>query len=154
MSGLKDILAISGYGGLYKFISQGRNGIIVESLVDNKRTNMPATSKISSLDDIAIYTGEGEKALLEVLTEIKNKYEGKTVLSSKPSNNELKELFEEVVPDYDKDKVYVSDIKKVVKWYNLLVELDMLSILDEKVEDEPEDSKTEKNTEETDKKED
>ena len=157
MSELKDILAISGHGGLFRYISQGRSGIIVESLVDKKRTNMPATSKISSLDDIAIYTEEEDMPLVEVMRKIRDKYESKPVLSAKASSKELKTFFEEILPTYDKDRVYVSDIKKVVKWYNLLVELDMLELIDKSDDDSEEvlegdntnqsDEKTENKTE-------
>lgn len=144
MSNLKDILAISGHGGLFKFISQGRSGIIVESLVDKKRSNMPSTAKVSSLEDIAIYTEDEEKPLVEILRAIKEKNEGKKALSEKPSNDELKNYFEEILPNYDKDRVYVSDIKKIVKWYNLLVDIKMLDLLEEDKEEKEKEEKGEK----------
>jgi hypothetical protein len=123
---LKDILAISGHGGLFKFVSQGRNGIIVESLVDKKRISASATAKISALEDIAIYTDVEEISLADVFTSIYNKEDGNQTISHKSSSNELKAYFEEVLPEYDKDRVYVSDIKKVLNWYNILQSLDMV----------------------------
>lgn len=133
---LKDILAIGGYSGLYKYVSQSRNGIIVESLSDKKRINAAATAKISALSDIAIYTEEEEVPLSKVFDTIFAKEEGKATISHKASANELKAFFEEVLPDFDKDRVYVSDIKKVVSWYNTLQSLDMLIEGEETVEEE------------------
>ncbi|MFW5886393.1 MAG: DUF5606 domain-containing protein [Bacteroidota bacterium] len=144
---LKDILSISGQGGLFKYISQGRNGIIVESLVDNKRIFVPATAKISSLEDIAVFT-EGEEVPLEiVLKKIKEKQEEKPAPGPKSSNNELKSFFEEVLPEYDKDRVYVSDIKKIVNWYNILLELNLLNFEEEKKEEQVEEQVEEKKEE-------
>ncbi len=141
---LKDILAISGKGGLYKFISQSRNGIIVESLSDNKRTHIPATAKISALEDIAIFTETAEVPLNEVFKKISEKEEGgKTINPKEASNEAMKEYMEEVLPDYDHDRVYVSDLKKVFTWYNVLHEFDLLSF-------EEEEKETEEKPEETD----
>ena len=120
---LKDILVVSGHGGLFRYISQGRNTIIVENLNDNKRTSIPATTKISMLDDIDIFTEEDNIPLREVLKKIQSKENGGTAISHKSSNAELKKYFAEVLPEYDKDRVYVSDIRKIVMWYNLLLEL-------------------------------
>lgn len=135
---LKDILAIGGYSGLYKYLSQSRNGIIVESLTDGKKVNAPATAKISALSDIAIYTEEEEMPLSKIYDTIFAKEEGKQTISHKASANELKAFFEEILPDYDKDRVYVSDIKKVVSWYNTLQALDMLIEGEEAVKGEEE----------------
>jgi hypothetical protein len=142
---LKDILAISGKGGLFKFVSQGRNGIIVESLHDKKRTNVPATAKISALEDIAIYTETEEVPLKDVFKKIREKENGGKSLSKKSSAEELKNYLEAILPDYDRDRVYVSDIKKIVHWYNLLYELEMLDILEE---EDKEDKDTENENEE------
>lgn len=139
---LKDILAISGKPGLYKFISQGRNGIIIESFTDKKRSIIHASSKVSALEDIAIYTDTEEVPLKDVFKAIYEKTEGKEALSRKTSNEELKSFFDEVLPNYDRDRVYVSDIKKVVNWYNHLVNLGLAELEDE-----------EESTEETEKKE-
>ncbi len=139
---LKDYMAISGQPGLYKFVSQGRNGIIVESLIDGKRSHVSASAKVSALSDIAIFTNDGEKPLSEVLELIKERENGQPTISPKSGSNELKDFFLEILPDYDVDRVYVSDIKKVVSWYN---QLQSLGILDFKEEEE------EKPAEETDK---
>lgn len=123
---LKDILAISGKGGLYKFISQGRNGIIVESFEDNKRMVVHSSSKVSALEDIAIFTDAEEVPLAEILKKIYEKLDGKATISHKSSPDELKSLLESVLPNYDREKVYVSDMKKLVLWYNLLLSLNLL----------------------------
>lgn len=133
---LKDILSISGFGGLYKFISQGRTGIIVESFEDKKRMNASATAKISALEDIAIFTDTEDLPLKAVFKAISEKENGGEAISHKSSADELKNYFAEVLPDYDRDRVYVSDIKKVVNWYNLLLKFEMLNFDEEEgVED-------------------
>ena len=141
---LKEIMAISGYSGLYKFVSQGRNGIIVESLTDGKRTHIPASAKVSALSDIAIFTNDGEKSLREVMNNIKTKENSAPTISHKASKEELVKFFSEIEPNYDVDRVYVSDIKKVVAWYNQLQSMNMLDFEEEVVED---DTTTEKSTE-------
>lgn len=95
---LKDILSISGYGGLFKFVSQGRNGIIVEGIEDKKRMHAHASAKISALEDIAIYTDDEEVALGEVFNRIYEKENGKSTISHKSSNEELKKYFAEILP--------------------------------------------------------
>lgn len=135
---LKDIMSISGYSGLYKFISQGRNGIIVESLTDGKRMNVPASAKASALSDIAIFTTEGEKSLREVLDAIKQLEKSKPTISHKSDNNQLKAYFLKVLPNFDTERVYMSDIKKVFTWYNQLQALNILDFsepVEEKVEE-------------------
>ncbi|MGE4289070.1 MAG: DUF5606 domain-containing protein [Salinivirgaceae bacterium] len=134
---LKDILAISGQPGLYKLVSNTKNGIIVENLETKKRMPAYATSKVSALNDIAIYTVDGEdKPLVEVFNNIRNKENGGQAIEPKSSNNELKTYFETIMPEYDQERVYVSDMKKVIQWYNLIQKLDMLHLLDEKEETE------------------
>ncbi len=123
---LKDLMAISGHGGLFRFISQARNGIIVESLETGKRMNAFTTMKVSALEDIAIYTEDKEIPLEEVLVSL-HKYEnGGEAISSKSDPDELKDYFSAILPEYDRDRVYVSDIKKVIAWYNLLLKYDLL----------------------------
>ena len=124
---LKGILAISGHPGLYKLISQAKNSIIVESLTDKTRMPAYASTKISALDDIAIYTDEEEVPLKEVFKNILKKEKGKESISHKASNEEIKSYFEEVLPTYDKDRVYVSDMKKIINWYNILHQVDLLN---------------------------
>ncbi len=128
---LKGILAVSGQGGLFKIVSQAKNSIIVESLIDGKRMPAYATSRISALEDISIFTEDGDVKLLDVFKNISDKENGGQAISHKVSSNDLKKYFEEILPDYDKDRVYVSDMKKVVQWYNLLQEKDVLNFTEE-----------------------
>lgn len=123
---LKGILAISGQSGLFKLISQARNGIIVESLETKKKMPAYATSKISALEDIAIFTTDEDIHLKEVFKNIYEKENGGETISHKASSEELKKFFAEVLPNYDRDRVYVSDMKRVVSWYNILHKHDLL----------------------------
>ena len=125
---LEEILSISGHGGLFKMVSQAKNSIIVESLVDGKRMPAYATSRISALEDISVFTEEGDKKLEEVFRMIYEKEDGKQAISPKSSANDLKDYFVSILPDYDRERVYVSDIKKILSWYNLLIEKDMLDV--------------------------
>ena len=117
---LTRILAISGQSGLYLYVSQARNGAIVESLADKKRSSVSATSKITSLADISIYTDEEEVKLQQVFLNLKEVLADADAPSSKASADELKALFEKALPTYDRDRFYVSHMKKVVEWYNTL----------------------------------
>lgn len=137
---LKDVLSISGKGGLYKFIAQARNGVVVESLDDQKRHVAPATARVSSLEDIAIFTEEEEVPLSEVFMRVYDKYDGKEALSHKASAEELKAAFIELIPDYDDERVYVSDIKKVFQWYKQLHDNEMLEVIEEEEEASEEES--------------
>lgn len=121
---VKDILAIGGHPGLFKMITQAKNGIIVESLVDGKRMPTHATSKISALEDISIYTEMGDVALSEVLISI---FEKGLNVDPKSDAATLKSNFQKVVADYDSDRVYTSDMKKVFAWYKLLSEKGLIS---------------------------
>ena len=133
---LKGILSISGQSGLFKMVAEAKNNIIVESLDTKKRIPVYSTSKVSALEDIAIYTETSDVPLKDILKAISDKEEGGSALSHKSSGNELKKYFEEVVPDYDKDRVYVSDIKKVLQWYNTLQEKEMLDFSENEEETE------------------
>lgn len=137
---LKDLMAISGHAGLFKFISQARNGIIVESLDTGKRMNAFATMKVSALEDIAIYTEDKEIPLEEVLLTLFKYENGGESISPKSDPEELKDYFSAILPEYDRERVYVSDIKKVLTWYNLLLQFDLLKAGEEK----PATRKTEK----------
>ena len=117
---LSKILAISGQSGLYLYISQARNGAIVEALSDKKRTSVSMTSKITSLADISIYTDDEEVKLQDVFLSMKEVLGDADAPSSKSSADELKALFEKALPAYDRDRFYVSHMKKVVEWYNAL----------------------------------
>ena len=123
---LKGILAISGQPGLYKLVTEAKNGIIVESVLTGKRMPVYSTSKVSSLEDIAIFTQTGEVSLKEVFKKIAEKKSSLEV-AGVDSGNELKAFFEEVLPDYDQSRVYTSDMKKVVQWYNLLLKNELLN---------------------------
>ncbi len=128
---LKGILAISGHSGLFKMVTESKNSIIVESLDTGKRMPAYSTSKVSALEDIAIYTETEDVPLKEVFKAIYDKEDGGQAISAKSSSNELKSYFEKVLPKYDQDRVYVSDIKKVLLWYNILQEKEMLNFTEE-----------------------
>jgi len=141
---LKDLMAISGHSGLFKFVSQGHNGIIVESLETGKRTHASAASKISALEDIAIFTETSEVQLSEVYNRIFEKENGEETLNPKTATaDDLKAYFKEIIPDYDTSRVYVSDMKKVFKWYNELKMHDLL-IPDKEEEEKKDESAAEK----------
>jgi hypothetical protein len=140
---MKEILSISGYSGLFKLISSTKNGIIVEDIETKKRLPAYTTSKVSSLHDIAIFKDDGEEiSLTEVLKSISTKEKSKAAIDPKKADNEtLKAYFAEVLPNYDRDRVYVSHIKKVLTWYNQLQRCNMLDVLDEKDEEAKADEK-------------
>ena len=137
---LDKILSISGKPGLYKIVTQTRTGAVVESLLDGKRLTVGAHSNISILSEIAIYTLTEEKPLREVLQLIKDKENAElTTISHKDSKIKLEEYFFEVLPDYDEDRVYASDIKKIIEWYNILQKNDLLgTVVNEVVEESTE----------------
>ncbi len=133
---LKNILSISGKSGLYKIVSQGKNMFVVEALKDKKRMPAFAKDKIISLGDISIYTQTDQKPLAEVLELIKTKENSeKCPISPKSDKNTLISYMEEVLPDYDKERVYPNDIKKLIGWYNLLVESGLTDFLKEETEE-------------------
>ena len=136
---LTDILSISGKPGLYKMLSHTKTGMLVESMQDQKRFPVFAHEKISSLEEISIFTESDDIPLKEVFKKIHELLEGDKALSHKASADELKEFFDDAVPDYDKERVYVSDIKKVIQWYNILHEMELLDFTEE---EEAEDDST------------
>ena len=117
---LTKILAVSGQSGLYLYISASRTGAIVEALADKKRSSVSATSRITSLADISIYTDDEEVKLQQVFVNMKEVLGDADAPSAKSSPEELKALFEKALPTYDRDRFYVSHMKKVVDWYNCL----------------------------------
>ena len=134
---LDKILSISGKPGLFQIVTQTRTGAIVESLIDKKRITVGAHSNISILSEIAIYTLTEEVPLKDVLKKVKDKENGgPTSISHKDGKDTLEEFFFEVLPDYDEDRVYASDIKKVIQWYNLLQQNSMLDFENPEVENE------------------
>ena len=134
---LKNILAITGKPGLYKLVSRGHNMLIVESLLDGKRMPTYARDKIVALSDVSMFTDADDIALSEVLTNV-GKKEGLKPVAMDPKKAENKELqawFDEVLPNWDRDRVYPSDIRKLIQWYNLLINA---GITDFTVKDEEE----------------
>jgi hypothetical protein len=130
---LDKVLSISGKPGLYKLVTQTRSGFLAESLTDNKRISVGIQQNVSILSEIAIYTLSEEVPLKNVFKKISDKENGaETSISHKASKDELEEYFFEVLPDYDEDRVYASDIKKVISWYNLLQKNNLLEFEDEK----------------------
>jgi hypothetical protein len=123
---LKDIMAISGRPGLFRLISQGRNAVIVENLETKKRMSAFATMKVNALEEISIYAEEKDIPLVDVIKRIHEKENGGLTIDHKSPNDELKRYFEDVLPEYDRDRVYVSDMKKIFNWYNILQKLEMI----------------------------
>ena len=120
---LKTILSITGKPGLYRLVSHAKNMLIVESLADKRKVPAYAKDKVISLGDIAMYTTDEEVPLHEVFTNMKNKEEGTPVAISptKASSEELRSYLAEVLPNYDRERVYPSDIRKLIAWYNILI---------------------------------
>ena len=121
---LKMILTVAGKPGLYKLVSSGRNMLIVEAIdATKKRQPIHATDKVVSLGEIAMYTDDEEVPLWQVLENVKAKCEGAAcaIDYKKASNEELADFFAEVLPNYDRDRVYMSHVRKLIQWYNLLV---------------------------------
>lgn len=120
---LDKILSIGGKPGLYKLLTQTRTGFVAESLLDGKKITVGFKNNVSVLSEIAIYTLEEEVPLREVFQNIQKKEDGgKTSVGHKDDKLKLEEYFFEILPNYDEDRVYMSDIKKVVQWYNILHE--------------------------------
>ena len=136
---LKEILSVSGKPGLFKMISQGKNMFIAESLIDKKRIPVYSRDKVVSLEDIAIYTTSKDVPLSTVLAAVKEKENGMKI-DIKPNIEplELKTWFETIVPDFDPDRVYLSDIKKLMGWYNLLIDAGITEFVDETQSEETE----------------
>ncbi len=118
---LKEILAISGQPGLYKYVAQSARGVIVESLLDGKRMNAASTAKVSTLTEISMFTEGEDIALADVFTKIYEHTSGGAAISHKESAEKIKAEFAAVLPEYDRDRVHVSDMKKCFAWFNILV---------------------------------
>lgn len=143
---LDKILAISGKPGLYLLKTQTRTGFVAESLIDDKRVTIGLRHNVSILSEIAIYTLTEEVPLATVFQKIKAKEEGAAAsISHKDSKDKLEEYFFEILPDYDEDRVYTSDIKKVIQWYNLLHAKGMTDFELEAEDKDEEDNDTDKN---------
>lgn len=138
------ILSIAGKPGLFKLVSQGKNMLIVESLATGKR--MPAYShdKVVSLADVSIYTNEGDTPLYDIFDTIKNRYEGQPVDYKKLPDAEVRELFRQVVPEFDDDRVYTNDMRKVFSWYNQLIAAGITEFRNEEIAEDEADEAAEK----------
>ena len=142
--GLEKILSVAGKPGLYKLITQTRTGFVAESLLDGKKISVGLRSNVSVLSEIAIYTLDEELPLREVFLKIKEKENGgKTKVSHKDEKIKLEEYFFEVLPNYDEDRVYPSDIKKIIQWYNILVDKKITDFSDKETEPSSEEASEE-----------
>lgn len=152
---LSKILSISGKPGLYKLIGESKSSLVVESMIDGKRGPAFSHERISTLKEISIYSDNEDVPLEDVFKKIFELQDGKPVFNpKKASSNQIKELFEKVLPDYDRDAVYVSDMKKVFTWYNFLLEKEVLEFTEEEENTgEVENKEEEKSKEEKPKKE-
>ena len=128
---LSKILTVAGHHGLFEYVAQARNGIIAESLATRKRTALDAHSRVNTLADISIFTSDGELKLKEVFLALKEALGDAEAPTSKSSPEALKALFAQAVPDYDEDRFYVSHMKKVIDWYNELVQYASLDFVEE-----------------------
>jgi len=117
---LKEIISISGRSGLFRIVSQLRSGFVVEDITSGKRTNISSTEQISALENISMFVLDKDVPLFEVFLSIAKRENFGQTINHKSSKQELIIFLNEVLPDYDKDRVYVSDIKKLVQWYNIL----------------------------------
>lgn len=133
---LSGIISVSGKPGLFRVVAQSKNNIIIESLIDNKRIPAHSKDRISALDDISIYTYEDDVPLKDVYISLAKKLDCGVAPSHKESANKLTAFLEEVLPDYDKERVYSSDVKKLFQWYNILHKSGLIKLEEEKEEGE------------------
>lgn len=146
MIDLTGIISISGQPGLYKIVAQSKNGIIVEGLSDKKRVNVYSSTKVSTLGDISMFTTGDDKPIEEIMTSIFEKEKGGAAIDNKADDKAVEKYFGEILPDYDKDRVYVSNMRKLFTWYNSLQTTGNLKEKEEVKEGE-EKSKTSKSIE-------
>lgn len=133
---LKEILSVTGKPGLFKLVSQGKNMLIVESLIDGKRIPAYTKDKVVSLGDIAIFTETTEVPLGQVLEALKTKENGAVCsIDPKADNDKLRKFMGEILPDYDRDRVYPSDIRKLLSWYNILINAQITEFFTEEKEE-------------------
>ena len=147
---LKDFISVAGKSGLHTIVGKSKNNVIVESLKDKKRFPIFNTNKISGLSDISIYTYDEEILLSELFDRIQKKYKKEAAISHLESAEELKKVFEELVPNYDQEQVYNSDIKKVFQWYNILHDTD--NLIKEELKEEKKESSDDADTKKEDSK--
>jgi len=125
---LSGILSISGKPGLFKLISQAKNKIIVESLIDGKRTPIHSHMQVNMLEEIGIYTYEDTKPIAEIFDIITTKENGNATISHKSSKHDLTNYFRNILTNYDEERVYLSDIKKIIQWYNTLQSANLIEM--------------------------
>lgn len=136
MIDLTGIIAISGQAGLYKVVAQSKNGIIVEGLADKKRTSISSTAKVSSLEDISMFTTGEDKPVSEIMKSIFDKEKGGPSIDAKADDKAVAAYFESVLPEYDKERVYTSNMRKLFNWYNALQSTGNLKVKSEETKDE------------------
>ena len=125
------ILSVSGQHGLFQYVAQARNGVIAENIADKRRTVLSASSRISTLADISIYTSEGEMKLADVFLAVNKALDGAEAPSGKASDKEVTALFAKAVPDYDADRFYLSHMRKILDWYSQIVKYASLDFVKE-----------------------
>jgi hypothetical protein len=125
---LEGIITVAGKPGLYKVVSEGNNTVIVESFTDRKKTPLYSHNQANMLEEIGIYTYDDTKPLSEIFDDIAKKEKGEQSLSHKSSTNQLTAYFREILTDYDEERVYISDIKKVIQWYNAMQAFGLIEI--------------------------
>ena len=125
---LEGILNVAGKPGLFKVVSKGKNTIIVESLTNGRRSPVHSHSQANMLEEIGIYTYDDTKPLADIFDDIAKKENGKPTISHKSTENDLRNYFREIVPNYDEERVYISDIKKVVQWYNSIESAGLITL--------------------------
>lgn len=142
---LKKILSVAGEHGLFEYVAQGRNGMIAESLVTKQRKMFGPSAKVSSLADISIYTTSEELSLKAVFEAMAKVLSGAQAMDSKSDSAKIKQFFDEIVPNYDEDRFYVSHMKKILDWYNCLQKFASLEFVEDEEEkaDNTEESKAE-----------
>lgn len=128
---LTKIVSISGRSGLFKVISQAKNAVIVESLTDQKRFPAFGHEKMSSLEEISVFTTGEDRPLKDIFKAFHEKLEGKAAVDPKADNKAILEFFKVHVPDFDSERVYISDIRKMLSWYNMLLMQDLLDFSEE-----------------------
>ena len=125
---LEGIINVSGKPGLFKIISRSNNIVIIESLTDQKRTSLYSHNQANLLDEIGIYTYNDTVPISDIFSEIAKKTSCGPSINHKSSKNELMNYFRDILPEYDEDRVYISDIKKVIQWYNIMQSVNLIKI--------------------------
>lgn len=136
MIDLTGIISISGQPGLFKIVAQSKNGIIVEGLADKKRLNVYASTKVSTLSDISMFTTGDDKPIEEIMTSVFEKEKGGPAIDNKADDRAIEKYFSEILPEYDKERVYISNMRKLINWYNALQTTGNLKKKEEKTEAE------------------